>query len=139
MVRSEEGTLTVDPFRQRLSAYGGGRQLEWIPWGVDTNQLLIEEFLQGIGDGQIGGRDADRGPVQAEADGIRRWSPAGVDPMGCRHEPAADRGVLAGHWRWSDTVYYGDRRAGCDVGGTRSARIGREWAACNDVAHPRGG
>ena len=51
-VIGEEGTLTVDPFRQRLTAYGGGRQLEWIPWGVDTNQLLIEEFLQGIGDGR---------------------------------------------------------------------------------------
>jgi predicted dehydrogenase len=47
-VVGDRGTVEVDPMRQRLTRFGGGDTFGWIPWGVDINQLMIEEFLAAV-------------------------------------------------------------------------------------------
>lgn len=47
-VVADGGIVDLDPLRQRLTVYGGGRGYGWTPWGVDTNQLMIDEFLVSI-------------------------------------------------------------------------------------------
>lgn len=42
------GIVDVDPFSQRLTRFGGGRPYGWLPWGLDTNQLMIDEFVAAI-------------------------------------------------------------------------------------------
>jgi predicted dehydrogenase len=42
------GSVEVDAMRQRLTRFGGGRPFGWTPWGVDTNQSMIEEFLAAL-------------------------------------------------------------------------------------------
>jgi predicted dehydrogenase len=47
-VVGDGGTLDVDPGKQRLTRFGGEDKYSWVPWGVDSNQLMIEEFLDSI-------------------------------------------------------------------------------------------
>lgn len=47
-VVAERGTVEVDAMRQRLTRFGGGDAFGWTPWGVDINQLMIEEFLTAV-------------------------------------------------------------------------------------------
>ena len=47
-VVSERGTVEVDAMRQRLTRFGGSDVFSWTPWGVDINQLMIEEFLTAV-------------------------------------------------------------------------------------------
>lgn len=47
-VVGDNGTVEVDPMRQRLAQFGGSRQYSWAPWGPDTNQLMIDEFVAAI-------------------------------------------------------------------------------------------
>ncbi|MCU1670360.1 MAG: Oxidoreductase [Blastococcus sp.] len=42
------GTVEVDAMRQRLTRFGGGQSFGWTPWGVDINQLMIDEFLDAV-------------------------------------------------------------------------------------------
>jgi predicted dehydrogenase len=42
------GTVDVEPVSQRLTVFGGERDFGWLPWGVDTNQTMIEEFLAAV-------------------------------------------------------------------------------------------
>jgi predicted dehydrogenase len=47
----EHGVVTVDPFRQHLTVYGGrGGPLAWPQWGSDANQAMVEEFLAAVGE-----------------------------------------------------------------------------------------
>lgn len=46
----ERGVLDVRPTQRRLIQYGGSGGCGWIPLGVDTNQLMIDEFLSSIRD-----------------------------------------------------------------------------------------
>ena len=61
-VVGEGGTVEVDAMRQRLTRFGGsGRQsFGWLPWGVDINQRMIEEFLAAVRESRepaVTGRD----------------------------------------------------------------------------------
>ena len=59
-VVGERGTVEVDAMRQRLTRFGGAPSFGWIPWGVDTNQRMIDEFLAAARDGRepaVTGRD----------------------------------------------------------------------------------
>jgi predicted dehydrogenase len=60
-VVGEGGTVEVDAMRQRLTRFGGGGSpFGWMPWGVDTNQLMVEEFLSAVRAGRepsVTGRD----------------------------------------------------------------------------------
>jgi predicted dehydrogenase len=59
-VVGDGGTVDVDAMRQRLTRFGGGSPFGWMPWGLDTNQLMIEEFLSAVRDGRepsVTGRD----------------------------------------------------------------------------------
>lgn len=47
-VVGDGGTLDVDPGKQRLTQFGGADKYSWVPWGIDSNQLMIEEFLESI-------------------------------------------------------------------------------------------
>lgn len=47
-VVAEAGTVEADLFRQQLVQYGGRRALSWVDFGLDTNQLMIDEFLASI-------------------------------------------------------------------------------------------
>jgi predicted dehydrogenase len=54
------GTVELDPMRQRLTQFGGGRSYGWNPWGLDTNQLMIDEFVEAIEEQRepaVSGRD----------------------------------------------------------------------------------
>ena len=44
-VVGDGGIVDVDPLRQRLTQFGGGRPYGWRPWGLDTNQLMVNEFV----------------------------------------------------------------------------------------------
>jgi predicted dehydrogenase len=44
-VVGERGTVEVDAMRQRLTRFGGTPSFGWLPWGVDTNQRMVDEFL----------------------------------------------------------------------------------------------
>ena len=60
---ADGGTVEVDPHRQRLVQFGGGRDYSWRPWGLDTSRLMIGEFLDAIADGRpplVTGEDGDR-------------------------------------------------------------------------------
>jgi predicted dehydrogenase len=48
----ETGTVEVDLTSERLTQFGGDRDFSWVPWGADTNQLMIEEFLAAIREGR---------------------------------------------------------------------------------------
>jgi predicted dehydrogenase len=47
-VVGDGGTVEVDAMRQRLTRFGGGQPFGWTPWGVDINQLMIDEFLAAV-------------------------------------------------------------------------------------------
>ena len=47
-VVGDRGIVDVDPMRQRLTRFGGDRPYSWAPWGPDTNQLMIDEFVAAI-------------------------------------------------------------------------------------------
>ena len=47
-VVGDGGTLDVDPGKQRLTQFGGPDKYSWVPWDMDTNQLMIDEFLDSI-------------------------------------------------------------------------------------------
>jgi predicted dehydrogenase len=49
-VVGDGGTVDADLFSQRLTQFGGDRDFGWIPWGMDTNQLMIDDFLGSIRD-----------------------------------------------------------------------------------------
>ena len=51
-VVGDGGTLDVDPGSQRLSQFGGDKKYSWVPWGLDVNQLMIQEFLDAVEDGR---------------------------------------------------------------------------------------
>lgn len=56
----EGGTVEVDPMRQRSTRFGGRNSFGWLPWGMDTNQLMIDEFLASVRDRRapaVTGRD----------------------------------------------------------------------------------
>ncbi len=44
-VVGDGGTVEVDAMRQRLTRFGGTPSFGWTPWGVDINQLMVDEFL----------------------------------------------------------------------------------------------
>jgi predicted dehydrogenase len=59
-VVGDGGTAEVDAMRQRLTRFGGGQAFGWTPWGVDINQLMIDDFLAAVRDGRdpsVTGRD----------------------------------------------------------------------------------
>jgi predicted dehydrogenase len=59
-VVGDGGTVEVDAMRQRLTRFGGGQAFGWTPWGVDINQLMIDDFLAAVRDGRepaVTGRD----------------------------------------------------------------------------------
>jgi predicted dehydrogenase len=59
-VVGDGGTVEVDAMRQRLTRYGGTPSFGWIPWGVDTNQRMIDEFLSAVRENRtpaVTGRD----------------------------------------------------------------------------------
>ncbi|NJC69976.1 Gfo/Idh/MocA family oxidoreductase [Planosporangium thailandense] len=47
-VVADGGTVDVDPLNQQLTRFGGSPAYGWIPWGLDTNQFMIDEFLAAI-------------------------------------------------------------------------------------------
>lgn len=47
-VVGDGGTVEVDAMRQRLTRFGGEPSFGWMPWGVDINQLMIDEFLSAV-------------------------------------------------------------------------------------------
>lgn len=51
-VVADGGTIDADLFRQQLVQYGGPRPMSWIGFGTDTNQLMIQEFLDTIAQGR---------------------------------------------------------------------------------------
>jgi predicted dehydrogenase len=61
-VVADAGTLETDVFRQQLTQFGGTRDLSWVPFGLDTNQLMIDEFLASIRE--------DREPLVTGLDGL---------------------------------------------------------------------
>jgi predicted dehydrogenase len=58
----EGGTVELDPMRQRLTQFGGGRSYGWTPWGLDTNQLMIDEFVAAV--------EEQRAPAVTGRDGL---------------------------------------------------------------------
>jgi predicted dehydrogenase len=59
-VVGDGGTVEVDAMRQRLTRFGGPAAFGWTPWGVDTNQRMIDEFLAAVHEGRqpaVTGRD----------------------------------------------------------------------------------
>ncbi len=46
------GTLDVEPMRQRLVQFGGTTSYSWIQWGSDSNQSMIQDFVDSIQDGR---------------------------------------------------------------------------------------
>jgi predicted dehydrogenase len=59
-VVGDGGTVEVDAMRQRLTRFGGGSSFGWTPWGVDINQLMIDDFLAAVREGRepaVTGRD----------------------------------------------------------------------------------
>jgi len=59
-VVGDGGTVEVDAMRQRLNRFGGRDAFGWTPWGVDTNQRMIDEFLAAVNEGRepaVTGRD----------------------------------------------------------------------------------
>ena len=59
----DEGSLDVEPMRQRLVQFGGRTPYSWIQWGPDSNQLMIQEFIDSIVDGRppsCSGEDGNR-------------------------------------------------------------------------------
>jgi predicted dehydrogenase len=51
-VVADRGTIDADLFRQQLVQYGGSRPMSWVGFGTDTNQLMIQEFLDAIAQGR---------------------------------------------------------------------------------------
>jgi predicted dehydrogenase len=59
-VVGDGGTVEVDAMRQRLTRFGGGQPFGWTPWGVDINQLMIDDFVAAVREGRepsVTGRD----------------------------------------------------------------------------------
>ncbi len=59
-VVGDGGTADADLFSQRLTQFGGDQNFGWIQWGLDTNQLMIDDFLASIRDSRkpaVSGRD----------------------------------------------------------------------------------
>lgn len=59
-VVGDGGTIEVDAMRQRLTRFGGGQSFGWTPWGVDINQLMIDDFLSAVRERRtpaVSGRD----------------------------------------------------------------------------------
>jgi predicted dehydrogenase len=61
-VVGERGTVEVDAMRQRLTRFGGSgsQSFGWLPWGVDINQRMIDEFLAAVRESRepaVTGRD----------------------------------------------------------------------------------
>ncbi len=46
------GSLDVEPMRQRLVQFGGETSYSWIQWGPDSNQAMIQDFVDSISDGR---------------------------------------------------------------------------------------
>jgi predicted dehydrogenase len=61
-VVADGGTVDLDPISQQLTRFGGRRDYGWIPWGLDTNQIMIDEFLAAI--------EEDRQPCVTGRDGL---------------------------------------------------------------------
>ena len=45
----ENGVVKVDAFSQNLVSYSNSQAASWIPWGSDSDQAMIAEFLSAIG------------------------------------------------------------------------------------------
>jgi predicted dehydrogenase len=74
------GTLDVEPMRQRLVQFGGGTTYSWTQWGPDSNQSMIQEFIDSITDARpvlSSGEDGDRATRVALAalESVRTASP----------------------------------------------------------------
>lgn len=52
MIAGDGGTLEVDPMRQRSVQYGGKTAYSWIQWQQDSNQAMVQDFLDSIVDGR---------------------------------------------------------------------------------------
>ena len=59
----DEGSLDVEPMRQRLVHFGGESRYSWIQWGPSANQTMIQDFIDSIVDG--------RSPLSTGEDGNR--------------------------------------------------------------------
>jgi predicted dehydrogenase len=59
----DEGSLDVEPMRQRLVHFGGENRYSWIQWGPSANQAMIQDFVDSIVDG--------RPPLSTGEDGNR--------------------------------------------------------------------
>lgn len=59
----DKGTIELEPMRQRLIQFGGKTPFNWIPWGPDANQVMIQEFVDSIRE--------KRTPFSSGADGNR--------------------------------------------------------------------
>jgi predicted dehydrogenase len=57
------GTLDVEPMRQRLVRFGGDSPYSWTQWGADSNQAMIQDFIDSIVD--------ERSPLVSGEDGYR--------------------------------------------------------------------
>jgi predicted dehydrogenase len=61
---TERGAVVVDAFRQNLNVYRHEWQSsKWLPWGSDSNQAMVEEFIEAI--------QEDRPPRVTGVDGLR--------------------------------------------------------------------
>lgn len=57
------GTLDLEPMRQRLVQFGGDTPYSWTQWGADSNQAMIQDFIDSIIDGRpplVTGEDGHR-------------------------------------------------------------------------------
>jgi len=55
------GTLDVEPMRQRLVQFGGETTYSWIQLGPDSNQSMIQNFIESITDARPGLSTGDDG------------------------------------------------------------------------------
>ena len=51
-VVGDDGTVDVEPMRQRLVQFGGGSRYSWVQWGPSNSNLMISEFVDSISDGR---------------------------------------------------------------------------------------
>lgn len=77
------GSLEVEPMRQRLVQFGGPTRYSWIQWGPDSNQSMIQDFIDSIVDGRPSlstGEDGNRATRVALAalESVRTAEPVDV-------------------------------------------------------------
>jgi predicted dehydrogenase len=90
-VVGDGGTLEVDPGKQRMTQFGGPDKYSWVPWGFDSNQLMIEEFLDSI--------DMGRRPLVTGENGLSTTvvALAALESARCGESVRLDQFAAAGH------------------------------------------